>query len=268
MITVPATHRAGRGEGPGAALFPKQVAVPGLLGRYHGEPCSAAKGASRQRRLRSPRAPSPLLRNRRVPERGRGLARSGPGGAGPGGGRSPVCARPPEHGEGRSSAFVLGRPSPDKRLSPAPRGSGQGCPGLLAWEMGRLQREAPRRRSPRAVGCWVPLVRPPPKLGGVPTGRAGGPTAGSGRSLGRELFLLPRPRSAKRPLLPVRWQLRPPSWLQAPSVLGVLAGRTQKGFLQRRTPQWLLSFIASAREIHVYCNFFFFWYLCLSDSKN
>lgn len=191
VITVPAAPRAGRGEGPGAVLFPKLL-FPACWavtmenqqpGEGGGEPLGSA-GCGH---------PGLPLRDRRVPERGRGLAGSGPGGAGPGGGRSPVCARPPEHGEGRSSAFVLGRPSADKRLPPAPRGSGQGCPGLLAWEMRGLQREPPRHRPPCAVGRWVLLV-PPPRLGCVPTGRAGGPTAGSGRSPGRGL-LLPPPRS-------------------------------------------------------------------------
>lgn len=158
VITVPAAPRAGRGEGPGAVLFPKLL-FPACWavtmenqqpGEGGGEPLGSA-GCGH---------PGIPLRDRRVPERGRGLAGSGPGGAGPGGGRSPVCARPPEHGEGRSSAFVLGRPSPDKRLPPAPRGSGQGCPGLLAWEMRGLQREPPRHRSPCAVGRWVLLVPP------------------------------------------------------------------------------------------------------------
>lgn len=136
--------------------------------------------------------------------------------------------------------------------------AGRAAPGCSPGKWGDCKGKPPGA-APRVLwGAGCPWSVLPPNLGGVPTGRAGGPTAGSGRSPGRELFLLPRPRSAKRPLLPVRWQLRPPSWLQAPCVLGVLAGRTQKGFLQRRTPQWLLSFIASAREIHVYCNFFFF----------
>lgn len=171
-----------------------------------------------------------------------------PAGQGPGAAAARCVHALQSTGKGAAAPLSSAGRAQTKGSLLAPRGSGQGCPGLLAWEMRGLQREPPRHRPPCAVGRWVPLVHPPhiwavsPQAGlAVPLRALGGPRAGG---------------CSCRPPLPVRWQLRPPSWLQAPRVLAVLLGRTQKGFLQRRTPQWLLSFIVSAREIHVYCNFF------------
>lgn len=196
--------------------------------------------------------------------------------------RSPGPGAGPGAGEERSRrGRARGRPQPgvctpsrargraQQRLCPRPAEPRQKALSCSAWQRAGLPRAARLGNGATAKGsppaplpaCCGVLGAPgpsPPKSRRCPHRQGWRSHCGLRKVPGRELFLLPRPRSAKRPLLPVRWQLRPPAWLQAPSVLGVLAGRTQKGFLQRRTPQWLLSFIASAREIHVYCNFFFF----------
>lgn len=158
VITVPAAPRAGRGEGPGAVLFP-QVAVPGLLGRYHGESAARGRGggASRQCRLRSPRAPSP---------------RSAGPGAGPGAG-----------GERSRRGRARGRPQPgvctpsrargraQQRLCPRPAEPRQKAPSCSAWQRAGLPRAARLGNEGTAKG--TPPASPPVCCGAL--GAAGPP---------------------------------------------------------------------------------------------